>query len=80
MSNISVSKGSSVISPALCVTVGFPERGKSVHWNYNIISLSLTEQVRHADVIRGRPVEFIKCSVLKDHLTFTTKQEVIVPR
>lgn len=80
MSSISVSKGSSVISSVLCVAVGFPEGRKRVHWIYKIISLSLTEQVRRKDVVRGRPAEFMKSSVLRDQLNFTSEQEIIAAK
>lgn len=77
MSSISVSKGSSFISSVFCVTVGFPEGRKRVHWIYNIISLIPAEQLSWVDVIRGRPAEFMKSSVLKDQLNFTSGREMI---
>lgn len=75
MSSIFVSKGSSFISSVFCVTVGFPEGRKRVHWIYDIISLSPAEQLRWVDVIRGRTAEFMKSSVLKDQLNFTFEHD-----
>lgn len=70
MSSISVSKGSSVISSVLFVAAWFPEGRKRLCWIYNIISLSLTEQVIQVDVIRRRPAKFIKCPGSKGWTAF----------
>lgn len=78
MSSISVSKGSSVISSVLCVAEGFPEGRKRLYWIYNIISLSLMSSIyKFIEVIRGRPAEFMKCSVLSDELIFTSEHGFI---
>jgi len=55
--------------------MGFPEGWKTVHWIYKVISRSSIEQ--RIDVVRGRPAELVKFSVLRDHLNLTSVHEII---